>query len=506
MSDLVFADKKTDAFPHGFWKVLIVDDDPGIHAITKTVLRDLLYENRTLVFLSAYSRAEAVSVLESEEDIALILLDVVMEEEDSGLRLVQYIREELTDSLVRIVLRTGQPGKAPSQKVIIDYDINDYEEKTDLTAQKLFTTVIASLRNYRDLQVLESNRANLSRHRAGLTTISHASGELFGARTTRDFSLAAYGQLLSLLGSGGGKASSFVALQDESEFEVIRGGGEFAGREGAAPRMLIGEASLESLRALKRENRSLLIQEGAVHLYEDARKYRLLLYMSGVGRLEFLDRQILDIFASNVSLAFENLRLNREIIGTQEDLMMRLGGIVETRSHDTEQHVVRMGEYCGLLAERIGMDAEYIHDLKLAAALHDIGKIGIPDDILLKPDVLSDEEFEVVKNHTIIGYNLLRTSSRPLLQKAAVISLQHHEKYDGSGYPAGLKGEGIHIDARISSICDVFDSLSHERTHREPWSLERIIDFMKEQRGRAFDPTLLDLFLEMIGEMTKSPR
>jgi response regulator RpfG family c-di-GMP phosphodiesterase len=497
MSDLVFAENRQDSYTHGTWRALIVDDDPGIHAITRTVLRDLIYENRNLEFLSAYSRAEAQKLLDEYDDIALILLDVVMEEDDSGLRLVRYIRDEINDHFTRIILRTGQPGKAPSQRVIVEYDINDYEEKTDLTAQKLYTTVIASLRNYRDLKSLEATRASLVRHRSGLARINDASGSLFESSSPQELVFGVYHQLKNLVGGGEQTfASSFAALQDNSEFRVIAAEGRFAGSEGSDPRDLIGKIPLESLRKLKRDDRNLLIREGDIHLYEDARNFRFLLHISNPGRLEIQDRQLLDIFASNVSIAFENLRLNREIIGTQEELITRLSEVVETRSHDTARHVRRVSEFCELIAGKFGMTAESVHDLKMASTMHDIGKIGISDEILLKPDILTDEEFSIIKNHTGIGYAILKDSSRPLLQTAAQICLQHHERYDGKGYPAGLKGEDIHINARIVSICDVFDSITHGRIHRKPWPTVKAIDYLKAEKGLHFDPVLAEIMIE----------
>jgi len=497
MSDMVFASKRADAYPHGSWKILIVDDDPGIHAITKTVLRDLIYENRTLDFLSAFGRGEAERLLRQNPDICLILLDVVMEEDDSGLRLVRFVRETVANSLIRIILRTGQPGKAPSQQVIVEYDINDYEEKTDLTAQKLYTTVIASLRNYRDLESLDGKRGILERHRSGLSRVSEATSSLYGAGRPVEFAKNAYRRMISILeGMGRPTSGSFVAIQDVSHFGLLAGDGEFAKQDGTEVRSVVGDEVMENLRALRRDGRTLLFEDGGVYFYKDARSYRLLLHARGVGRMEAHDRQILDIFATNLSLAFENMRLNREIVGTQEDLIARLGEVVETRSHDTAQHVRRVGELSGILAAKLGYSDTEVHELKLASALHDIGKVGIPDDILLKPDVLNEQEFAVVKTHTEIGYNLLAGSSRPLLRMAAQICLQHHERFDGTGYPRGLRGEEIQVNARIVALCDVFDSLTHGRLHREPWDIDRVADHLKEGRGQAFDPMLVDLFLD----------
>ncbi len=496
MSDMVFADKKKDIVTKGTWKVLVVDDDPGIHAITKTVLRDLVYDSRNLECISANGRFEAEKVYEENQDIALVLLDVVMEENDSGLRFVRYIREEQKNSMVRIILRTGHAGLVPSKQIIVDYDINDYEEKTDLTAQKLYTTVIASLRNYRDLKELETRSARLERHRNGLDLISRSSESLFGARGFRDFAAGAYRQLLGLIPGNEQNISAFVACQDGDGFKCLLGQGGFSDCAGSNPKDLIGEEAMESLRALKREGRNLLIRDMTVFLYEDARKYRLLLYVAGAVGLEIQDYQILDIYASNVGVAFENIRLSSEIVGTQEDLIARLGEVVETRSHDTAQHVRRVGALCGLLAEHAGMDEIAVHGLKMASVLHDIGKIGIPDDILLKPDVLTDAEFDVIRRHTTVGYNLLANSTRPLLRTAAEICLQHHEKMDGSGYPNGLSGDDISLNARIVSICDVFDSLVHDRQHRKTWTYRAAAEFLVQEKGRSFDPRLIDIFME----------
>ncbi len=146
---------KSKKSSNNIWKILIVDDEEGVHTITKTVLNDFMFEGATLQFISAYSALEAQKIMLNIDDISLILLDVVMEEDDSGLKFVQFVREDIKNHMVRIVLRTGQPGQAPERDVIIKYDINDYKEKTELTSDKLFTTIIASIRNYRDLKAIK---------------------------------------------------------------------------------------------------------------------------------------------------------------------------------------------------------------------------------------------------------------------------------------------------------------------------------------------------------------
>ncbi len=246
-----------------------------------------------------------------------------------------------------------------------------------------------------------------------------------------------------------------------------------------------------------------MIQDNSVYLYEDARSFRFLIYMTDISTRELQDRQLLDIFASNVSIAFENLMLNREITGTQEELINKLSEVVETRSHDTAQHVRRVGLCCGLIAGKLGISAELIHDLKLASTMHDIGKIGIPDEILLKPGSLTDEEFSIVKTHTVVGHSLLKRSSRPLLITASIICLEHHEKFDGSGYPNGISGDNIDLNSRIVSICDVFDSVTHGRLHRDPWDVLKAADYLKSEKGSSFDPLIIDIFLENLSAIVQ---
>ncbi len=504
MTGLVFAEKKQELYPHGSWKILIVDDVSGIHSITKTVLRNLIFDNKKLEFFSAYNRDEAKRILLANNDIALILLDVVMDEDDSGLKLVKFIREEMENPTVRIILRTGYPGRAPAQQVIIDYDINDYEVKTELTALKLYTTVLASLRNYNDLKSFERIRIKQIHHRTGLSRISEASSVLFRAATLEELVSGVHREMFQLLGGNENvPLSSFSALQDKTEYRVTEVNGTFKEYAGCNPDSLLRKSELSSLRILKKRNKNLLIQDNSVYLYEDARSFRFLIYLTDIYGLELQDRQLLDIFASNVSIAFENLRLNREITGNQDELINKLSEVVETRSHDTAQHVRRVGLFCELIAGKLGISEIAIHDLKLASTMHDIGKIGIPDDILLKPGSLSDEEFSIVKTHTVVGYSLLKSSSRSLMKIASGICLEHHEKFDGSGYPNGLSGDSIELNSRIVSICDVFDSITHGRLHREPWNTRKAADYLKSEKGKAFDPLIVDVFLDNLAAVVQ---
>lgn len=197
------------------------------------------------------------------------------------------------------------------------------------------------------------------------------------------------------------------------------------------------------------------------------------------------------VYATDIT---EIVELNLEIIDTQKEVVYAMGEIGETRSKETGDHVRRVAEYSERLALLAGIEKEEAELIKLASPMHDIGKVGIPDAILKKPGKLTDEEFEEMKLHAEIGYNLLKHSSRPILKTAAIIAHQHHEKWNGRGYPQQLAGESIHIYGRITAIADVFDALGSARVYKDAWPLDKIMALFAEQRGVHFDPQLVDLF------------
>ena len=333
------------------WKVLIVDDEKDVHDVTVLALKRLVFDSRAVEFLSAFSAAEARNILCANTDVAVLLLDVVMEDENAGLDLVRYIREELKNKMVRIILRTGHPGQAPEESVTMEYDINDYREKSELTARSLKTALITAFRSYRDIATIKS--------------------------------------------------------------------------------------------------------------------------------------------------------LNHEIESTQKELIYTLGEIAESRSVETGHHVKRVGEISALLASRYGLAAEEAARMPLAASMHDLGKLAIHDSILNKPGPLTGAEFEIMKHHCELGYEILSKSSRPLLQMAKVIAREHHENFDGTGYPYGLKGAEISIWSRIVALADVFDALGTRRVYKEAWPKEKIFDYIVAESGKKFDPELVEVFIRHIDDVYK---
>ncbi|MDF1881152.1 PAS domain S-box protein [Sulfurimonas sp. MAG313] len=199
----------------------------------------------------------------------------------------------------------------------------------------------------------------------------------------------------------------------------------------------------------------------------------------------------------------EQVHLNKEIVATQKEVISTMGAIGETRSKETGDHVKRVAEYSKLLALKYGITDKEAEELKMASPMHDIGKVGIPDNILNKPGKLTQDEFEIMKTHAELGYEMLKGSQQSLLKTAAIISREHHEKWDGSGYPRGLKADEIHLYGRITAIADVFDALGHDRVYKKAWPLEDILDLLKNGREKHFDPDLIDIFLSNIDDFLR---
>lgn len=194
---------------------------------------------------------------------------------------------------------------------------------------------------------------------------------------------------------------------------------------------------------------------------------------------------------------------NAEMENAQREIIARMGEICEIRSQETANHVKRVAQYSRLLGKLYGLKKEEIHTLYMASPMHDIGKVGISDTILNKPGKLDENERKVMQEHCALGYNILKGSQREVLQAASVIAYSHHERWDGKGYPQGLKEEEIHIFGRITAVADVFDAWSSARVYKEAWELDKVLSFFEEQKGKHFDPKLVELFFENIEEFLK---
>ncbi len=502
-AEMVFAQEATGQEPvfravRPGWKVLIVDDEQGIHEVTRMALAGFELDGRGIEFLSASSAREGEALLQAHPDTAVALVDVVMESEHAGLDLIQRIRDVHKNRMIRLILRTGQPGQAPERSVIRQYDINDYKEKSELSSQKLYSTVLTSLRSWRDLTALQANREGLKR-------VIDATGRIFQTRELDSFVQGVLEQLVALLFLERDamlmKCDSLALERESGHVMVVAATGQFAGLvDGNALTELSGDL-IEQVSAALRTQQPVR-RDGEYWGYFRTRSGKEnVVYLRTPQVLSEDDSKLIELFLQNVSIAYENNLLNEEISATQRDIVYMLGEAIETRSRETGQHVRRVAEYCYLIARGIGLPEQEAQVLKIAAPLHDFGKIGIPDAVLHKPGKLDAQEWAVMRQHAEIGREMLGRSRREILQAAAMVAGHHHEKWDGSGYPLGLKGEEIHLYGRIGAVADVFDALGSRRSYKEPWPLEQIIEYLRDNCGSHFDPRIVDWVLANTDKM-----
>jgi response regulator RpfG family c-di-GMP phosphodiesterase len=215
------------------------------------------------------------------------------------------------------------------------------------------------------------------------------------------------------------------------------------------------------------------------------------------------DLEHLLLAATYTGKALDAAILQEEIEATQREIIFTLAETGEMRSKETGYHVKRVAEFSRLFAVKYGMNEEEAELIKLSAPMHDIGKIAIPDSILLKPGKLTPEEWKIMQSHASLGYEMLKHSDRRLLKSAAIIANEHHEKWNGEGYPNGKKGEDIHIYGRITAMSDVFDALGNARVYKPAWELDRIVKLFKEEKGHQFDPKLVKVFLDGLDDFVK---
>lgn len=489
------------------WNLLVVDDEPDVHQVTRLALANIDFLGRPLNIISCYTGADAVALLKSRSDIALILLDVAMESENAGLKVARIIRDELGNHTVRIILRTGQPGVAPERQVIETYDINDYKSKIELTRDKLYTSVLGSLRSYNDIVIIEHQKQMLEASRRGLLKVIDASRAIFRQQSLGQFAQGVLEQLQSLL-----------FFEQEALYVVVQGGMAALAEADGSVRVMyatgryqplcggaLDNGDLEHFRPsidqALREERSIYAPDHFIGYFCSSRGMVNLLIIDGPVALSNPDTSLIELYCRNVAIAYENLLLSQEVEDTQRTVIYNLSEVVEHRSTSLGNHIRRMAEYSWLLAKELGLGDEEAEAIRAASPLHDAGKVAIPDDVLNKPGPLTPSERLMIAGHAEIGYEIFRESRPRILKLAATIAKEHHEKWDGSGYPQGLSGESISLAARIVALADVYDALSQVRCYKPAWPQDEVLSTIREGRGRHFDPLVVDAFFRALPQI-----
>ena len=477
------------------WLIAIVDDEEQIHEVTKLALGHFRYNGQPLKFLSAYSAKEGIELFRQHHNIAICLLDVVMETEQAGLDMVKDIRA-MNNHFTRIVLRTGQPGQAPEEKVITEYDINDYKEKTELTRPKLITLMHSCLKTYEYI-------VNQEQVRIGLEHVIDATSKVFNKNFIDEFVSGILTQMSSLFNFGQDSAmikvpDGFAGHEENNQLKIISGLGEYEHLENQSLEKIIPEKLYEQLVHQVQKFQVIHNDRCFIASYISQHNARYFLLLSGdIGNYTSLQYRLVTVFCHNVLMAFENLYLKSEVEDTQWEMVFMLGEAVETRSKETGYHLKRVAELSHMLANTIGLDEHTAELIRQASPLHDIGKIAIPDAVLNKPGKLNEEEWEIMQTHVTAGYNMLRKSKKEVMQTASFIARDHHERWDGAGYPDGLSTTDISIEGRITAVADVFDALASKRCYKEAWNMTEVFDYMQESSGTQFDPKLIEALMKI---------
>ncbi|SEC59561.1 response regulator [Pseudomonas anguilliseptica] len=489
------------------WNILVVDDEPDIVNVTKLTLSSFSYKNKTLNVQHAYSAAAAAEIISNTTGLALILLDVVMETDDAGLKLVKWIREDLGNRMVRIVLRTGQPGYAPQKNVIIDYDINDYKLKTDLTAEMLFTVVISSLRAYESLWSLEENRI-------GLMKILESTSSLYRIASLKQFASGILEQISLLLKSPPESILvTAMGLNPEApeRLTIVAATGAYETLE-VNDHGLVNQLELTQNIAMAHQKQKSVFQHPFDVLCIPAHNgHMFFIHFAPRYEIDATEQALLEIFCGRMSAAYDNFHLFGQIKKSQEASVVAMAGLAEHKDDDTGKHVLRVRDLTEAIAVELVNQGFFTNELTpgflskvgWASILHDIGKIGIPDCILQKRGKLDSDERTVMETHAQLGEEILFHASKLIQGRnyfsiAAEISGGHHEHFDGNGYPRGLAGEKIPVGARIVAVIDVFDALLSDRPYKTAWPLNQAIDYILARSNTQFDPRVVQALTTLL--------
>ncbi|NLJ78742.1 MAG: DUF3369 domain-containing protein [Tissierellia bacterium] len=480
---------------HGYWNILMMDEDNFSHIMVKEMVKDIKFQDRSFRVLSAYSSEEALDILYRKEDIALVVLDPFTEGDSCGFELIEDINQAIGDLATRIVIMTNRRSNKFKMKAVLNYGVSGYEQKTAILSDKFLTVIIPIIKSYKDIIHINNNKK-------AMRQIASSSTDLLEAHSVEEFMRQTFYHLSTFINicmeDGGCSIHGMGGIKplDDDYFDVVVGFGKYEQYVGRPMSEVLNKRDLGMFKRAREMKEPFVGKDRYIAYCNSPNGMEGIVFIEVKGDLRCIDGELLDVFHKNISAAFQNLCLNTEIEETQRELLYILGEVTEARSEETGNHVKRVSLYSRLLAEQYGLDQEDIRLIDMAAPIHDVGKVAISDKILMKPGGLSPVEFEAIKAHTTVGYNLLKNSNRKVLKSAAIIAHEHHERYDGKGYPRGLKGEDIHIFGRIACVADVFDALGSDRVYKKAWIVEDILNYFRQERGKHFDPKLVDILFD----------
>jgi len=497
---------REDVLPNGAqppWIVLIADDDPDVHASTRMALRGVRFRGRALEFIDAYSGPQTLALLQEHPDTAIVLLDIIMEAEDAGLRAVQRIRDNGFGA-VRIIVRTGFPGQAPERDVIIDYDIHDYKEKTGLSVQSLVTSLISGLRAYSDLLALEG-------HRRGLMSVLEAVS-WFDFNAVQRYVSGMQAEFISLAQL---RANYVVLVSRPSVWP------------GAVP-VVIAFLAQERLQAAPLHFDDLPLAEAALvrssldqmqgvaddkgsTLFVRHQGADLVMYAAGADAFGGADEVLLEVFMRKACQAIGNQKTFSEMQADRDAVMRGMALYAQRWNDNAAVELDRVARWSSALARRLHttlafpdeIDERFIRDIGIAAMLHDVGNDLMEPALLRKTSIYDAHERRAMQAHVERGLRLWDANFGAAggvgaLQMVRQIIGAHHEWFDGSGYPEKCKGDAIALSARLVAVADAYVAMTSPRPHRPEMNATAARQVIADDQGRHFDPRIAQVFLEVL--------
>lgn len=485
-----------------YWKILVLCENMEIPKKLEENLKNQKFRNQEFKIIHATNFSQCKEIIVNNKDIAIALLDfsfAVSHDSSSIFDIIDFIRGYQDNSFLKIVVFSNDEKCELSLDLIESYDINDFRYVKEIISKNYIFSIIFLLKTYTSLVAMEYSKR-------GHSKIIEYSQNINDFKINDDFGTVLLFRIYSLLGLSGRDINyktnpSIVATKINNDYKIIAANGIYKNYINCNIKDIIYPSSYNLIHKMLYSDSSYVYFNDSLFLHVSSKSgNHQIIIIDSIKDLSPVDINLLDTFCKNISITLDNLYLNKEIETTQKEIIYTLGEISEARSKETGNHVKRVSEYARVLAHKYGLPKADCESIALASPMHDVGKLAIPDSILNKPAKLTSEEFEIMKTHSLVGYEMLKNSNKRLLKIASIIALQHHEKYDGTGYPYGLRDEEIHIFGRIIAVADVFDALGSDRAYKQAWDLDSILDLFREQRGKHFDPILVDIFFDNLND------
>jgi HD-GYP domain-containing protein (c-di-GMP phosphodiesterase class II) len=461
------------------WKIVIATNTKSIYFPMQSFLENLFFEDRKIRTFDLSKDEQIRNFLQENLDTALLIMEIWPDNLEKKLNLLDYIRHDLFNDRIRIILFSQYYSYISRRKSFFKHGANMYFELMEVSGKNLGYLALSEIKDYKKAMILHKNDIALNR----MMDFFAKSSSITSVNEFFKKSFDIMDNLFKTINAG----ADIAIYLDNSMFissDVFR---EYSSKSGKEFLKAFLESNIDTKsRIIWHENNVLCSLEC------DMKSFIFIRFNCNKAYIRL--KKTFSVFFREMITVFESLKLKTENTKMLNEIIFTLAELIESRSEETGEHVQRVRKYTRILCDALNIDREKTNFYEIGSMLHDVGKIGIPDNILNKPGRLTPEEFEIMKRHTIIGFEILNKARDKIFKLSSHIALTHHENWDGSGYPNGLKGEEIPIEGRIVSLADYYDALSSDRVYRKAWEEKRILDSIKELKGIKFDPKIVDAF------------